>query len=280
MTRIIAITSGKGGVGKTTTTANIGTALALMGKKVCLIDADFGLRNLDIPLGLTKRIIFDVLDYVSGKCDNLQQVLIKDKQLPNLYLLPGNRTVTELDYDSAHFQKAILKLKTDGFFDFVLIDSPAGIEKGFQTAISAASEAIVVTTPDRTAVQDADRVIGMLEKRMKKTPKLIINYYNKRQADKGHRLLQSEIEKQLNTALLGVIHEDEEIIKSSNEGKVIALYSHLESGLRFRHIARNVLMEKTLRYISTKNTHKKQFMQPLKMVHYFNLTKNRKVRTK
>jgi septum site-determining protein MinD len=274
MARIITVTSGKGGVGKTTITANIGTALALMGKKVCLIDTDFGLRNLDIPLGLTNRIFFDFVDYINGQ--NLEKVLIRDKQLPNLSLIPGNKDSSAFDYPPLLFKKAITAIRNTNHFDYIIIDSSAGIEKGFQVAVSCADEIIVVTTPDKTAIQDADRVIGLIEKQTLSLPLLVINWYNEKTI-KGHTLLSiEEITNTLNCPLLGVILKDEEIIKSVHNGKAIALNSHLESGIRFRHIARNLINNVRTPFVSIEGT--KQKMTPIsfshKVLHYFNKRKH------
>ncbi|KMK75478.1 septum site-determining protein MinD [Alkalihalobacillus pseudalcaliphilus] len=277
MTKTIAITSGKGGVGKTTTTANLGTALALMGHKVCLVDADFGLRNLDIPLGLTNRIIFDVIDYLSGKCESIQQVIIKDKQLTQLSLIPGSRTATEQDYEKEQFQQAIEELQTAAIYDYILIDSPAGIEKGFEAAISVASEALIITTPDRASVQDADRVIGLIEKQYQIPYKLILNYYNEAQIKKNYRLSETLIEEQLNIPIVGMIPEDERIIKATNEGKAIALYSHMESGLRFRHIARNLVFNQTKVFRLPPTNH--DYRRKTKLFTIFQPTKKQYIRS-
>ncbi|MCA9789518.1 MAG: septum site-determining protein MinD, partial [Cyanobacteria bacterium HKST-UBA05] len=158
--RVIVVTSGKGGVGKTTSTANIGAGLARMGYKVALIDTDIGLRNLDILMGLENRIVYNIVDVIEDRC-KLNQALVKDKRLPNLCLLPAAQTRDKSALDPKNMKKVVEKLKKD--FDFVLIDSPAGIEGGFQNAVAAASEAIVVATPEMSSVRDADRIIGLLE---------------------------------------------------------------------------------------------------------------------
>jgi septum site-determining protein MinD len=255
-------------VGKTTITANIGTALALMGKKVCLIDTDFGLRNLDIPLGLTNRIFFDFLDYMNSQ--NLEKVLIKDKQLPNLSLMPGNKDASALDLSPLLFKKAITAIRNTNHFDYIIIDSSAGIEKGFQISVSCADEIIVVTTPDKTAIQDADRVIGLIEDQSLSSL-LVINCYNEKMSKRDDSLSIEEITNTLNCPLLGVILKDEEIIKSVHSGKAIALNSHLESGIRFRHLARNLIHNVRTPFVSIEGT--KQKVTPIsfshKVLHYF-----------
>jgi septum site-determining protein MinD len=274
MTRIITVTSGKGGVGKTIMTANIGTALALMGKKVCLIDTDFGLRNLDIPLGLTNRIFFDFFDFINGQ--SLEKVLIRDKHLPNLYLLPGNKDASILECPALLFKKAITTIRNTGNFDYIIIDSPAGIEKGFQIAVSCADEIIVVTTPDRTAIQDADRVIGLIENQSLFSPLLVINWYNEKMSRGEESLSIEEITNTLNCPLLGVILKDEEMIKSVHTGKAITLNSHLENGIRFRHLARNLIRNVRTPFISIEGTKQKVTSISLahRVLHYLN--KNRK----
>lgn len=173
MGEAIVITSGKGGVGKTTTTANLGTALALQGKKVCLVDTDIGLRNLDVALGLENRIIYDLVDIVEGRC-KLHQTLIKDKRFECLNFLPAAQTKDKSSVKPNQMKKIINDLKRD--FDYVLIDCPAGIEQGFQNAIAGADQAIVVTTPEINSVRDADRIIGLLENEEHiKEPRLLIN---------------------------------------------------------------------------------------------------------
>jgi septum site-determining protein MinD len=269
MTRIITVTSGKGGVGKTTSTANIGTALALMGNKVCLIDADFGLRNLDIPLGLTNRLIFDLLDYTNGRCNKLEKVLVRDKNLPNLFLLPGNKNASSLKCDPILFEQAITKIRDNGGFDFILIDSSAGIEKSFQISITCADEVIVVTTPDRTAIQDADRVIGLLEEKFPHSTYLVINRYSEEQIKRGVKLSLEEISNTLNCPLLGIILEDEEITKSIHAGKAIALNSSLENGLRFRYLARNLVKNETTPFIYIDDPKQRKKQIPFSLSHYF-----------
>src|SRR3989339_1194291 len=171
MGEVLVITSGKGGVGKTTTTANIGTGLSILGKKVVLIDTDIGLRNLDVVMGLENRIVYDLVDVVEGNC-RIKQALIKDKRYEGLYLLPAAQTRDKSAVDPEQMIKLCKELKEE--FDFVLVDCPAGIEQGFKNAIAGADKAIVVTTPEVSAVRDADRIIGLLEANGLRNPMLII----------------------------------------------------------------------------------------------------------
>lgn len=259
MTKVIAITSGKGGVGKTTVTANVGASLALMGKKVCVVDADFGLCNLDIPLGLTNRIIFDLFDYFNHSSLSLKSVLVKDKYIPNFYLLPGNKKGSFVEHDPVLLHQVISEIRESGQFDYVLIDSPSGIEKGFDTVIQSSDEAIVVTTPDLIALRDADRVIGILEETIRFSSSLVINWYN----EKDGRLSIDDVVQTLAIPLLGTILEDEAIITSVQRGKVITLQPELEAGMRFRQIGRNIIKQETKAYEPTKSMKKQAHLIPL-----------------
>lgn len=235
--RIMTVTSGKGGVGKTTITANIGTSLAILGQRVCLIDADFGLRNLDIPLGLSNRIILNLSDFMAGRC-KLEQIIIKDKQLPTLsFVSCGLEDASE--FNRWFFRDVVHQIAMD--YDFVLIDSPAGIETGFENAILASDEAIVVTTPHWTSIQDADRVIGLLEDMLRPTPQLIINMAREHQEATEFIVDTETMANILKIGVLGTVNEDIEIIRSIQKGRPIALNPEFESGLRFRHIARNLV---------------------------------------
>ena len=242
MGEAIVITSGKGGVGKTTTSANIGTALALQGKKVCLVDTDIGLRNLDVVMGLENRIIYDLVDVVEGRC-KIHQALVKDKRFEDLlYLLPAAQTVDKSAVTPEQMHKLITELKQD--YDYIVIDCPAGIEQGFQNAIAGADRAIVVTTPEVSAVRDADRIIGLLEKSNSiESPKLVINRIRNHMMKTGDMLDVDEITTHLSIELIGIVADDEEVIKASNHGEPIALNPNSKASIAYRNIARRILGE-------------------------------------
>ena len=211
MGEAIVITSGKGGVGKTTTTANLGTALALQGKKVCLIDTDIGLRNLDVVLGLENRIIYDLVDVIEGRC-KVHQALVKDKRFDDkLYLLPAAQTTDKNAINPEQMKELVTELKRD--YDYVVIDCPAGIEQGYKNAVAGADRAIVVTTPEISAVRDADRIIGLLEQEDIAPPKLIINRIRQHLMKAGDALDVNEITTHLSIDLLGIIMDDGNKIK-------------------------------------------------------------------
>jgi len=238
----IVITSGKGGVGKTTTTANLGTALALQGKKVCLMDTDIGLRNLDVVLGLENRIIYDLVDVIEGRC-KIHQALVKDKRFEDrLYLLPAAQTVDKNAVNPEQMKELVLELKRE--YDYVLIDCPAGIEQGYKNAIAGADRAIVVTTPEISAVRDADRIIGLLEREETiDPPKLIINRIRQHLMNQGDALDINEITTHLSIDLLGIIADDESVITSSNRGEPIVMNPANRAALGYRNIARRILGE-------------------------------------
>ncbi len=238
--RVITITSGKGGVGKTTTTANLAVALARRGMRVACIDADIGLRNLDVVLGLENRIAYDLVDVVEGRA-RLQQALIKDKRLPELQLLPAAQSRDK----TAVNEKQMIRLCEDlaREFDYVLIDSPAGIEHGFKNAIAPAHEALIVTTPEVSAVRDADRIIGLVEAAQKPTPRLIINRLRANMIRRGDMLDTPDVLEVLAIDLIGVVPEDEAIITSTNKGYPVALDDRTLSGSAFTRIARRILGE-------------------------------------
>ena len=242
MGEAIVITSGKGGVGKTTTSANIGTALALQGKKVCLVDTDIGLRNLDVVMGLENRIIYDLVDVVEGRC-KIHQALVKDKRFEDLlYLLPAAQTVDKSAIKPEQMLKLMNELKQD--YDYIIIDCPAGIEQGFQNAIAGADRAIVVTTPEVSAVRDADRIIGLLEKaKTIEPPKLVINRIRNHMMKSGDMLDVDEITAHLSIELIGIVADDEEVIKASNHGEPIALNPNSKASIAYRNIARRILGE-------------------------------------
>lgn len=241
MGEAIVITSGKGGVGKTTTTANLGTALALQGKKVCLVDTDIGLRNLDVILGLENRIIYDLVDVIEGRC-RVQQALVKDKRFEEgLFLLPAAQTTDKNAITPEQIKKLIEELKRD--YDYVLIDCPAGIEQGYKNAVAGADRAIVVTTPEISAIRDADRIIGMLEQEKIEPPKLIVNRIKSQLMDSEDALDINEITTHLSIDLLGIILDDENVIRASNKGEPIVMNPSNEASLGYRNIARRILGE-------------------------------------
>src|SRR5947209_11972996 len=218
--RVITITSGKGGVGKTTTTANLGTALAMQGKRVAVVDSDIGLRNLDVVMGLENRIVYDIVDVVEGR-SRLRQSLIKDKRLPELYLLPAAQTRDKSAVSPEQMLKLCTELKQD--MDFVLVDSPAGIEQGFKNAIAGADEVLIVTTPEVSAVRDADRIIGLCEAAEKGTPRLIINRIRPAMVKRGDMLSVEDVLEVLAINLIGIVPDDESIIVTTNRGSPAAM---------------------------------------------------------
>ncbi|OEH55519.1 septum site-determining protein MinD [Oceanobacillus sp. E9] len=241
MGEAIVITSGKGGVGKTTTSANIGTALALMEKKVCLIDTDIGLRNLDVVMGLENRIIFDIVDVIEERC-KLKQALIKDKRFDYLTLLPAAQTSDKTAVTIQGMKEIITELKQE--YDYIIIDCPAGIEQGFQNAIAGADRAIVVTTPEKSSVRDADRIVGLLEKEdMKESPRLVINRIRNHMMKNGDMLDIDDIVNLLSIDLIGIVVDDDEVIKASNNGEPIALHPNSKASIAYRNIARRILGE-------------------------------------
>ncbi|MFD1988969.1 septum site-determining protein MinD [Paenibacillus nicotianae] len=238
MGEAIVVTSGKGGVGKTTTTANIGTALALLGKKVCLVDTDIGLRNLDVVMGLENRIIYDLCDVADGRC-RLNQALVKDKRFDELYMLPAAQTKDKNSVSPEQVKEIILELKKD--FDYVVIDCPAGIEQGFKNAIAGADQAIVMTTPENASVRDADRVIGLLENSHITAPKLIVNRIRQSMVKSGDMLDIDEVLQVLNIDLLGVVPDDEMVIKAANSGEPTVMNPDSKAAIAYRNIARRIL---------------------------------------
>ncbi len=240
MGEAIVVTSGKGGVGKTTTTANIGAALALLGKKVCVIDADIGLRNLDIVMGLENRIVYDIVDVVTGVC-KVKQALIKDKRFDNLSLLPAAQTKDKNAVNPEQMKELINDLKKT--HDYVLVDCPAGIEQGFKNAIAGADRAVVVTTPEVSAVRDADRIIGLLEAAEISEPRLIVNRLRVDMVKRGEMMNVEDITDILAIDLIGVVPDDEEVVMSTNRGEPAVLKDQSLSGMAFRNIARRIMGE-------------------------------------
>ena len=242
MNRIIVITSGKGGVGKTTCTANLGMALAKSGKRVVVIDADFGLRNLDLLLGLENRIVYTALDVLAGEC-RLDQALVKDKRQPNLALLPAAQNRSKESITPEQMKKLVRALTKA--YNFVLIDSPAGIEMGFRNAIAAAREAIIVTTPEISAVRDADRVIGLLEANDVKAMRLVINRLKPAMVEAQQMMSVKDVQDILAVPLLGVIPDDEQVVVSTNNGEPLILDKELsQAGTAVSNIARRLQGEK------------------------------------
>lgn len=242
MSRIIVTTSGKGGVGKTTTTANLGMALARLGRQVALVDADFGLRNLDLLLGLENRIVYTAIEVVSGEC-RLEQALVKDKREPKLVLLPAaqNRNKEAISPDQ---MKQLIGSLTNAH-DYIIVDCPAGIEMGFKNAIAAAEEAIIVTTPEIAAVRDADRVVGLLEAHGVKQIQLIVNRLRPTMVQANDMMSVQDVQELLAISLLGVVPEDERVIVSTNRGEPLVLAEEPSlAGKAFDNIARRLEGEK------------------------------------
>ncbi|HIZ96351.1 MAG TPA: septum site-determining protein MinD [Candidatus Ligilactobacillus excrementavium] len=239
MGKAVVITSGKGGVGKTTTTANLGTALALMDKKVCLVDLDIGLRNLDVVLGLDNRIIYDIVDVAEGRA-KLPQALIKDKRFNDkLFLLPAAQNADKTSLTPDQVVEIVDELKSD--FDYVFLDCPAGIEQGFMNAVAGADNAIVVSTPEISAVRDADRVVGLLEQQnLDKPPMLVINRIRKNMMNEGNMMDVDEITRHLSIELIGIVFDEDEVIATSNKGEPIVLYEKNPAAQGYRDIARRL----------------------------------------
>lgn len=239
--RVIVITSGKGGVGKTTTNANIGTALARAGKKVVMIDTDLGLRNLDLLLGLENRIVYTIVDVVEERC-KLKQALVKDKKNPNLCLLAAAQTRDKSAVTEEQLKNICEDLKKD--FDFILVDCPAGIEQGFQNAVAGASEAIVVTTPEMSAVRDADRIIGLLESKEEiKSYKLLINRVRPNLIKSNDMMSVEDVVEILSAQLIGIIPEDTGIITSTNKGEPIVNDEKSLAGQAYNNVAKRIIGE-------------------------------------
>ncbi|MFN4292970.1 MAG: septum site-determining protein MinD [Thermoflexales bacterium] len=238
--KVITITSGKGGVGKTTTTANVGSALALLGKRVVVFDGDIGLRNLDIVMGLENRIVYDVVDYIEGRC-RLRQALIRDKRAPELYLLPTAQTRDKNAINPNQMIQVCAELRKE--FDYIIIDSPAGIEQGFQNALAPADRVLVVTNPEVSSVRDADRVIGLVEAQEKGPVQLIINRLIAARVKKQEMLSTQDIMDVLSTEIIGIVPEDEAILSSSNRGTPVVFNGKSPAAIAYRNIARRLIGE-------------------------------------
>lgn len=236
--KVATVTSGKGGVGKTTATANIGAALASAGHKVVCVDADIGLRNLDVVLGLENRIVYDLVDVIEGRC-RTRQAMIRDKHLgDNLFLIPAAQTRDKSAVSPSDMVRLCEELKQEN--DWVLIDCPAGIERGFRNAVAPADLVIVVTNPEVSAVRDADRIIGLIEAEEKGPARLVINRIKPEMVKRGEMLSADDVLELLAVDLIGLIPEDENIVMSTNKGMPIALNGKSKAGQAFRNIARRL----------------------------------------
>jgi len=232
--RVVTVTSGKGGVGKTTATANIGAALASEGHSVVCIDADIGLRNLDVVMGLENRIVYDLVDIIEGRC-RLKQAMIRDKRLKEMYLIPAAQTRDKTAVSPSDMVRLCEELRIE--HDWILVDSPAGIERGFRNALAPSDVVIVITNPEVSAVRDADRIIGLIEAEEKGPAQLIINRIRPDMVKRGEMLSVDDIIELLAIDLIGLIPDDEEIMKGTNRGEPIALNGKSVSGQAFRNIA-------------------------------------------
>ncbi|MCA1993049.1 MAG: septum site-determining protein MinD [Coleofasciculus sp. S288] len=238
MSRIIVITSGKGGVGKTTITANLGVAIARLGRQVALVDADFGLRNLDLLLGLENRVVYTAIEVLAGQC-RLEQALVKDKRQEGLVLLPAAQSRSKEAVSPDQMKKLLGELSEK--YEYILVDSPAGIEMGFRNAISAAQEALIVTTPEIAAVRDADRVIGLLEAQGIKRIHLIVNRLKPAMVQADQMMSVQDVQEILAIPLIGIVPDDERVIISTNKGEPLALAEHLSlPGIAVHNIAQRL----------------------------------------
>lgn len=235
--KVLTITSGKGGVGKTTAVANLAVALAADGKKVVCIDGDIGLRNLDVVMGLENRIVYDIVDVVEGRCKT-RQAMIRDKRLPDLFLIPAAQTRDKNAVSPSDMVRLCDELRQE--VDWILIDSPAGIERGFRNAIAAADKVLIVTNPEMSAVRDADRVVGLLEAEEKGAPSLVVNRLNPAMVKRGDMLSVDDVYDLLRIDVIGIVPEDENVIVASNRGAPLALEAKSRAGQAFRNIARRL----------------------------------------
>lgn len=237
MCEVIVVTSGKGGVGKTTTTANVGTGLAAMGNKVLLIDTDIGLRNLDVVMGLENRIVYNLVDVVEGNC-RIKQALIKDKRYNSLYLLPSAQTRDKSAVNESQMKKMVEHLKDQ--FDYIILDCPAGIEQGFKNAIAGADRAFVVTTPEVSAIRDADRIVGLLEANEFIKIELIINRIRYDMVRRGDMMSANDVVDILAIPLMGVVPDDENVVIATNQGEPL-VGSQTLAGKAYQNICLRVL---------------------------------------
>lgn len=237
MAECIVVTSGKGGVGKTTTSANLAAGLALGGKKVAVVDADIGLRNLDVILGLENRIVYDLVQVIEGEC-RLKQALIRDKRVEGLYLLPAAQTRDKASVRPEDMKRLVAELKEE--HDFVIIDCPAGIEQGFKNSIAGADRALIVTTPEVSAIRDADRIIGLVEANDLPEPQLIINRYRPSMVSRGDMMNKDDILEILAIQLIGIVPDHPDIIVSANRGQPIVFDEKSVVGQAYRRIVDRV----------------------------------------
>jgi septum site-determining protein MinD len=235
--KVVTVTSGKGGVGKTTATANLGAALADFGNKVVCIDADIGLRNLDVVLGLENRIVYDLVDVVEGRC-RLRQAMIRDKRMPELFLIPAAQTRDKSAVSPSDMIRLCDELRSE--YDWILIDSPAGIERGFRNAIAPAEVVVVLTNPEVSAVRDADRIIGLIEAEEKGPARLVINRIKPEMVRRGDMITVDDILELLAVDLIGMVPEDEVVLQSTNRGMPVVLDGKSKAGQAFRNIARRI----------------------------------------
>lgn len=239
MSEVIVVTSGKGGVGKTTTSANVGTGLAKLDKKVVLIDTDIGLRNLDVVMGLENRIVYNLVDVIEGNC-RIKQALIKDKRYPNLCLLPSAQTRDKTSVTPEQMKKLTEELKEE--FDYIILDCPAGIEQGFKNAIAGADRALVVTTPEVSAIRDADRIIGLLEANEMKKTELIVNRVRMDMVQRGDMMSIADVVEILAIDLIGAVPDDENIVISTNNGEPL-VGSDTLAGQAYLNICKRIMGE-------------------------------------
>ncbi|MBN2547846.1 MAG: septum site-determining protein MinD [Anaerolineales bacterium] len=238
--KVVTVTSGKGGVGKTTATANVGAALADLGHKVVCIDGDIGLRNLDVVLGLENRIVYDLVDVIEGRC-RLRQAMIRDKRLPELYLIPAAQTRDKSAVSPSDMVRLCDELRQE--YDWILVDSPAGIERGFRNAVAPADIVLVVTNPEVSAVRDADRIIGLVEAEEKGPARLLINRLKPNMVRRGDMLSVDDVLELLAIELLGMVPDDDNVVLSTNRGMPVVLDGKSRAGLAFRNIARRLTGE-------------------------------------
>lgn len=237
---VLTITSGKGGVGKTTTVANLAVALAASDQKVVCIDGDIGLRNLDVILGLENRIVYDIVDIVEGRC-RTRQAMIRDKRFPDLFLIPAAQTRDKNAVSPSDMVRLCNDLREE--FDWIIIDSPAGIERGFKNSIAPSDLIAIVTNPEMSAVRDADRVVGLIEAEEKPSPYLIVNRLKPTMVKNGDMLSVEDIYELLRIDVIGVVPEDENILIASNRGVPLAIEGKTRSGQAFKNIAKRFLGE-------------------------------------